>query len=99
MVCTLNLLRSLISSDYNLKLKLNKMECDICFESYNRSEKLPKVLKHCGHTFCESCVGHMFKGRSISCPACRQEQPVNENDYPVNNYALLVAIEEIADER
>ena len=81
------------------------MECDICFESYNRSEKLPKILKHCGHTFCESCIGKLSKGKkgakvsTITCPACRHEQYITDSDYPVSNYALLVAMEEIADER
>ena len=27
-------------------------ECDICFEPFNRGERVPRNLKECGHTFC-----------------------------------------------
>ena len=65
------------------------MDCEICFESFNRSEKLPKVLKNCGHTFCESCVGQMIKDSYLCCPHCRVESNLLKEDYPINNYALL----------
>ena len=33
----------------------NIVECSICFEKYNKKDKLPRILS-CGHTFCTSCI-------------------------------------------
>ena len=33
----------------------NIIECSICFERYDKKEKLPRILT-CGHTFCTSCL-------------------------------------------
>ena len=75
------------------------MDCSLCYEEFNRSERLPKVLKQCGHTFCDSCVGAMMQGSRLKCPYNCFELDLGNEDYPVNNYALLQAIDEIENEK
>ena len=75
------------------------MECSLCYEEFNRSERLPKVLKHCGHTFCDTCVGAMIKMSRLKCPYNCFDMHLSLDDYPVNNYALLQAMDEIDNER
>ena len=75
------------------------MECSLCYEEFNRSERLPKVLKHCGHTFCDTCIGSMIKYGKLKCPFNCFDLYLGSDDYPVNNYALLQAMDQIDNER
>lgn len=36
-----------------------KSTCDVCFDSYVSSERVPYVIK-CGHILCEEYVVHLF---------------------------------------
>lgn len=50
--------------------KLNtKLECAVCFNSYQEPKLLP-----CFHVFCKHCLEKLVvdDGSSVSCPACRQ---------------------------
>ncbi|XP_040261464.1 RING finger protein 224-like [Bufo bufo] len=55
-----------------------KMDCIICFSSYNLSSRLPRRL-YCGHTFCQACIRKLDlvtnEQRWIPCPQCRQNTP------------------------
>ena len=75
------------------------MECELCFEQYNRCERLPKVLQKCGHTFCETCVSQCVKGGELQCPYCRYKIKIGNDEYPPNNFALLNALDSIENER
>ena len=76
------------------------MDCELCFEEYNRSEYMPKVLKKCGHTFCESCIAKIIGTKGIlKCPFCRYEMSYTSADTPPTNFALLSAIELVKEER
>ena len=55
------------------------MNCLICFEIYNTSNRKPYVL-NCGHTFCFDCLEKQIN----SCPTCRL---IITNKIP--NYALF----------
>ncbi|VDL75405.1 unnamed protein product [Nippostrongylus brasiliensis] len=64
--------------------------CGICFQLYNDSERLPKVLS-CGHTNCLTCLNKWLKcGTSPfpTCPVCRKitRRPVH---LLPNNFQLL----------
>ena len=46
---------------------LKALECVICFEVYNMEVNTPRILNHCGHTICCSCMANVF-----TCPQCRK---------------------------
>ena len=75
------------------------MECELCFENFNRVERLPKIIQKCGHTFCETCISQLIKNNELSCPYCRNAVKISKDDYPPNNFALLNAMDSITDER
>lgn len=75
------------------------MECELCFEDFNRCERLPKVLQRCGHTFCETCVSQLVTLNELSCPYCRYKIQIGKDEYPPNNFALLNAMDSISEER
>ncbi|XP_069097439.1 RING finger protein 224 [Pleurodeles waltl] len=55
-----------------------KIDCIICYSSYNMSNRLPRRL-YCGHSFCQSCIKRLDavtnEQRWIPCPQCRQNTP------------------------
>ncbi|KAG8447375.1 hypothetical protein GDO86_014735 [Hymenochirus boettgeri] len=62
----------------NINRSSVKIDCIICFSSYNLSNRLPRRL-YCGHTFCQTCVRRLDtvtnEQRWIPCPQCRQNTP------------------------
>ena len=49
--------------------------CYFCGENFNVGDKIPRILIHCGHTFCTECltVMHEKTGKMrIRCPICRK---------------------------
>ncbi|XP_007069765.2 RING finger protein 224 [Chelonia mydas] len=56
----------------------HKIDCIICYSSYNLSSRLPRRL-YCGHTFCQACIKRLDaianEQRWIPCPQCRQSTP------------------------
>ena len=79
----------------------NIIECSICMEQYNTTNKLPRILS-CGHTFCTSClISFIKKSESncqnefstfISCPVDKQigHNNQNINEIPINRLILDV---------
>uniref|UniRef100_A0A8C5R6X1 Ring finger protein 224 n=1 Tax=Leptobrachium leishanense TaxID=445787 RepID=A0A8C5R6X1_9ANUR len=63
----------------DLFLSVSKIDCIICFSSYNLSSRLPRRL-YCGHTFCQACIRRLDtitnEQRWIPCPQCRQNTPM-----------------------
>ncbi|XP_053329129.1 RING finger protein 224 [Spea bombifrons] len=55
-----------------------KIDCIICFSSYNLTNRLPRRL-YCGHSFCQTCIRRLDsvtnEQRWIPCPQCRQNTP------------------------
>jgi hypothetical protein len=47
-------------------------ECTLCLQAYNFAERLPRILVHCGHTFCESCVARFHQKGKVRCPQCHK---------------------------
>ena len=35
--------------------KNKALQCDICFETYNKQDRQPRVMC-CGHTICKDCL-------------------------------------------
>lgn len=46
--------------------------CHFCGEKYNVGEKIPRILVHCGHTFCTECLSHLHHNFRVRCPLCRK---------------------------
>jgi len=44
--------------------------CVLCKEEYNFNERIPRILIHCGHSFCSVCLKNFHKNRRIRCPLC-----------------------------
>ena len=52
----------------------DSLSCGVCFEGYNSSTHLPKVLM-CQHTFCSLCIDNLATdgGDTFECPVCRSK--------------------------
>ncbi|XP_069465599.1 RING finger protein 224 [Ambystoma mexicanum] len=64
--------------DKTLDRSSRKIDCIICYSSYNLSNRLPRRL-YCGHSFCQACIKRLDavtnEQRWIPCPQCRQNTP------------------------
>lgn len=56
-------------NEYVKKL-LNLNSCVLCRQDYNFSERIPRILIHCGHTICTACLKNFHKNRRVRCPLC-----------------------------
>src|SRR3989338_10094299 len=78
-------------------------QCSICCNEYHPEECVPRLLRSCGHTFCETCLASLQKVASsasvVRCPSCRVETTVEADkgvaDSFPKNYALLENIENV----
>lgn len=67
---------------------LNSLCCYICTDFYYQ-EKKPLILV-CGHTFCESCLSHMFDScKEIQCSFCKIITKLDKFDDMIVNYSML----------
>lgn len=57
------------------EIKIEKMECCICFE-----EKEEFIKLTCKHLFCVKCIKLIANDKSITCPLCRNMQTIVFND-------------------
>jgi hypothetical protein len=44
--------------------------CVLCKNDFNMKDRLPRILIHCGHTICHSCLLNFYKNRRVRCPLC-----------------------------
>ena len=74
-------------------LRFNISECSVCLEAYDPQERIPRLLKACGHTFCELCLiqlkDNATPSTSVRCPSCRKKTKLREKEPFPKNYALL----------
>lgn len=47
------------------------MNCQGCWNSYNETDRSPRLLTSCGHSICEKCTAELYRDGSIICPECR----------------------------
>ena len=46
--------------------------CQFCGLKYNVGERIPRILVHCGHTLCTSCIQQLHHKDRVRCPICRK---------------------------
>ena len=72
------------------------MLCSNCHKEFNSEDQVPRILIVCGHTFCEACLKTQIEKtpKSLECPDCKVESPVNEQmgveGFPKNLVLLSV---------
>ena len=63
--------------------------CSVCFELYaENGDHVPRILP-CFHTLCEKCIKQLFRGRTLTCPECRNTHCAdNVKKFHQNKYVL-----------
>ena len=60
-------------------LKNTFLECPVCIEHFNQTDRRPRLLRSCLHAFCTQCLDQLLqkegKGQ-ITCPICRHVEKV-----------------------
>jgi hypothetical protein len=65
-----------ISDEYLPKIKefvkslIDYEKCVLCKKEYNLEERMPRIMIHCGHTFCQECLLIFHKEFRVRCPLC-----------------------------
>ncbi|XP_037775853.1 zinc finger CCCH domain-containing protein 13-like [Penaeus monodon] len=67
------------------------MQCAVCLRKYNTLGRRPKILTHCGHTFCRQCLETENSLGSFKCPTCRQRNDLFR--LLPTNYAVMSLLE------
>lgn len=45
-------------------------KCVLCKSLYDIQTHVPRILIHCGHTFCTPCLNDFFRNFRVRCPLC-----------------------------
>eukprot|EP01016_Furgasonia_blochmanni_P034020 TRINITY_DN3622_c0_g1_i3.p2 TRINITY_DN3622_c0_g1~~TRINITY_DN3622_c0_g1_i3.p2 ORF type:complete len:254 (+),score=40.50 TRINITY_DN3622_c0_g1_i3:192-953(+) len=53
-----------------VKKLLNLNQCLLCKADFNLTSRVPRILVHCGHTLCTSCLKNFYKNFRVRCPLC-----------------------------
>jgi hypothetical protein len=69
--------------------------CQFCGFKYNVGERIPRILVHCGHTFCTNCLTKLFKNNRVRCPLCKKlvKNLENVERLPLNINILYEVVE------
>ncbi|CAL2035412.1 unnamed protein product [Caenorhabditis brenneri] len=70
-----------------------RIECNVCYLGYSK-QRVPKLLKDCGHSVCEDCAGRILQKQwyktDLSCPFCQTKTFVNWSAKNlITNYEVL----------
>ena len=74
---------------------MEKIECPICFESFDRTIRIPLVLL-CGHSICKKCTIELAEYSGlITCPLDRKEdtRPINQISF---SFTILELIDHVS---
>lgn len=69
--------------------------CQFCGLKYNVGERIPRILVHCGHTLCTSCIQQLHHKNRVRCPICRKlvKQLESAERLPLNINILYEVVE------
>ena len=58
-------------------------------------ERIPRILVHCGHTLCTSCIQTLHHNNRVRCPICRKlvKQLESAERLPLNINILYEVVE------
>ncbi|XP_042864584.1 uncharacterized protein LOC122248556 isoform X2 [Penaeus japonicus] len=70
------------------------MECKVCLEIYDESQRRPHNLP-CGHTFCTICIEDMLQNSSLTCPRCRAKHIASDR----SSFPVAYDLEEVLSKR
>ena len=42
-------------------MDIEEIQCPLCSQIYNESDRVPILLPDCGHSFCASCINACFE--------------------------------------
>lgn len=82
----------LIQADY----KVRGLDfCYYCGEKFNVGERIPRIMIHCGHTFCTECLSVLHHNYRVRCPICRKlvKQVESVDKLPLNFNILYEIVE------
>ncbi len=48
------------------------MECEICFEKFDKQKRKPMTILPCTHTFCLECM-EKLQYQTYNCPKCKKQ--------------------------
>merc|ERR1719284_2135404 len=84
------------SSIMNLDYESRGLDiCQFCAKRYNVGERIPRILVHCGHTLCTSCIQQLHHQDRVRCPICRKliKQLDSAERLPLNINILYEVVE------
>jgi hypothetical protein len=69
--------------------------CYFCGDKFNVGERIPRILVHCGHTFCTECLSSLHHNFRVRCPICRKlvKQIESVDRLPLNFNILYEIVE------
>jgi hypothetical protein len=69
--------------------------CYYCGDHFNVGERIPRILIHCGHTFCTECLQVLHHNFRVRCPICRKlvKQVESVDKLPLNFNILYEIVE------
>eukprot|EP00345_Euplotes_harpa_P014652 CAMPEP_0168337990 /NCGR_PEP_ID=MMETSP0213-20121227/12540_1 /TAXON_ID=151035 /ORGANISM="Euplotes harpa, Strain FSP1.4" /LENGTH=178 /DNA_ID=CAMNT_0008343627 /DNA_START=18 /DNA_END=554 /DNA_ORIENTATION=- len=69
--------------------------CQFCGKKYNVGERIPRIMVHCGHTFCTDCLSKLHKKNRVRCPLCTKliKNVESVEKLPLNMNILYEVIE------
>jgi hypothetical protein len=67
-------------------MEIDDLDCSLCQSLYNLSNKLPRLLTKCGHTFCQECLISGLESGIHNCPEnCHATESISSiEDLPKN---------------
>lgn len=68
--------------------------CSYCQVAYDLEERLPRLFKRCGHTFCTLCIQEFTSGnqQGVICPEDGEYCPISNQKAPLSNFPKNLAI-------
>ena len=69
--------------------------CQFCGKKYNVGARIPRIMVHCGHTFCTDCLSKIHKKNRVRCPLCTKliKNVESVEKLPLNMNILYEVIE------